>query len=130
MLPDRGSVSRLKPFFDPSTATSLPVAIPRYGPAQSPVADGCTRGRVAGWLHRKREVDDERLAELAAGNAAFALDLHRQLAGADGGNQFLSPYSVSTALAMTYAGAAGRTREQMRETLRYTLDDGIHAAFD
>jgi len=31
---------------------------------------------------------------------------------------------------MTYAGAAGRTREQMRETLRYTLDDGIHAAFD
>ncbi|WP_254861485.1 serpin family protein [Halovivax gelatinilyticus] len=70
-------------------------------------------------------VDDERLAELAAGNAAFALDLHRQVAD---GNTFISPYSISAALAMTYAGAAGETETQMRETLRYTLGDDVHPA--
>ena len=75
------------------------------------------------------DVDDERLAELAAGNASFALDLHGHLASGEAGNQFLSPYSISAALAMTYAGAQGETREEMRETLHYTLGDEIHPAF-
>jgi serpin B len=74
-------------------------------------------------------VDDERLADLAAGNAAFALDLHTHLASGAGGNQFLSPYSISVALAMTFAGARGETREQMRETLHYTLGADVHPAF-
>lgn len=42
-------------------------------------------------------VDNERLAALAAGNAEFALDLHKQVASEQGGNQFLSPYSISVA---------------------------------
>ena len=70
-------------------------------------------------------VDDERLAELAVGNAEFALDLHRHVAD---GNTFLSPYSISTALAMTYAGAEGETETEMRETLRYTLGEDVHPA--
>ncbi|ELZ78067.1 serine protease inhibitor family protein [Haloferax larsenii JCM 13917] len=74
-------------------------------------------------------VDDERLASLASGNAEFALDLHAHLASQDGGNQFLSPYSISVALAMTYAGARGDTRKQMEETLHYTLGEDIHPAF-
>jgi serpin B len=73
--------------------------------------------------------DDERLAELVAGNAAFAFDLHRHLVDARGGNQFVSPYSVSVALAMTYAGARGETAAQMRETLHYTLGTDVHPAF-
>jgi serpin B len=75
------------------------------------------------------QAPDERLAELAAGNAAFALDLYRAVADEQGGNVFLSPYSVSVALAMTYAGAEGETRDQMRETLHYALDEEIHPAF-
>jgi len=74
-------------------------------------------------------VDEERLAELAADNAAFALDLHAHLAEETGGNQFLSPYSISVALAMTVAGARGKTREQMRETLHYALGEDVHPAF-
>jgi len=74
-------------------------------------------------------VDDERLAALATGNAGFALDLHAHLASDGGGNQFLSPYSISVALAMAYAGARGETRDQMRETMRYTLGDAVHPAF-
>lgn len=75
------------------------------------------------------DVDDERLAELAAGNAAFALDLHEYIADEQGGTQFFSPYSISAALAMTFAGARGEAREQMRDTLRYTLDEDVHPAF-
>ncbi|MDW8392608.1 MAG: serpin family protein, partial [Oscillochloridaceae bacterium] len=40
---------------------------------------------------------------LVAGNAAFAFDLYRSLRS-EVGNLFLSPYSVSSALAMVYAG--------------------------
>lgn len=60
--------------------------------------------------------------ESAMGNNAFALDLYRQLRDEDG-NLFLSPYSVRTALAMTYAGARGDTAEQMRAALRFGPDD-------
>lgn len=72
---------------------------------------------------------DERLADLALGNAGFALDLHRQLVASGEDNLFVSPYSVSVALAMTFAGARGSTREAMAETLRYTLGEEIHPAF-
>ncbi|PSP81513.1 serpin family protein [Halobacteriales archaeon QS_1_68_20] len=74
-------------------------------------------------------VDDERLAALASGNAEFALDLAQYLATEQGGNQFFSPYSISVALAMTYAGARGETATQMAETLHYTLGEEVHPAF-
>jgi serine protease inhibitor len=51
-----------------------------------------------------------------AGNEAFALKLYAELKERDG-NLFLSPYSLRTALAMTFAGARGRTAEQMGEVL-------------
>lgn len=52
----------------------------------------------------------------AAANTAFALDLYAHLRAQDG-NIFISPYSVSTALAMTYAGARGQTAAEMAATL-------------
>lgn len=70
--------------------------------------------------------------ELVAGNNRFAIDLYRQLAVGQNANQNMlaSPLSVSAALAMTYAGARGRTAEQMADVLRFTLpDDRLHAAF-
>lgn len=72
---------------------------------------------------------EERLDRLAADNAAFALDLHRYLADETGGNVFTSPYSISSAIAMAYAGARGETRTQIRETLHYSLEDEVHPAF-
>lgn len=93
------------------TPTTTPSETPREPPSGTP------------------SVDDERLAELASGNAAFALDLHNSLTAQQGGNLFVSPYSISVALAMTYAGAKGETETQMRETLRYTLGEDVHPAF-
>jgi len=72
----------------------------------------------------------DRVGELVAGNAAFALDLHHQLAAAeDADNVFVSPYSISVALAMTYAGADGDTERAMRETLGFSLAEATHPAF-
>jgi serpin B len=40
------------------------------------------------------------------------------------GNLLISPYSLQTALAMTYLGAAGETKESMGQTLRFPADSG------
>lgn len=59
----------------------------------------------------------------------FGLDLHRRLA-ASGGNLVTSPWSIETALAMTYAGAGGKTKEEMAKVLRFTgSDDAVHQGF-
>jgi serpin B len=70
------------------------------------------------------------LEELAAGNSAFALDLYQALR-VEEGNLFFSPYSISVALAMTYAGAQGETEAEMAETLRFGLpQERLHPAFN
>jgi serpin B len=73
---------------------------------------------------------DSRIASVAHSNNEFALDLYGKLADeAPGDNLFFSPTSLSTALAMTYIGARGRTAEEMRGTLRFAQDgDELHAA--
>jgi len=70
------------------------------------------------------------LTDLVDGNSAFAFDLYQVLSEEDG-NLFYSPYSISAALAMTYAGARGETEQQMADTLHFTLSqDSLHPAFN
>ncbi|MFZ0035661.1 MAG: serpin family protein [Sedimentisphaerales bacterium] len=52
------------------------------------------------------------------GNNRFAVELYAKLREQKG-NLFLSPYSVSAALAMTYAGARGKTETQMARALHF-----------
>ena len=66
---------------------------------------------------------------LAKSNNVFAINLYQQLRSVEG-NIFFSPYSIRTALAMTYAGARGETAAQMKTALSFTLeDDELHKAF-
>jgi serpin B len=58
----------------------------------------------------------------------LAVDLHRQLATADE-NLCISPYSIETALAMTFAGADGDTRTEMARVLHLGSDPGAFASF-
>lgn len=74
------------------------------------------------------DATDDEIAALVAGDTEFAFDLFRAVA-TEGGNTFLSPYSVAAALTMTYAGARGTTAEQMADVLRFGVDDDrIHVA--
>lgn len=66
---------------------------------------------------------------LVAGNTEFAINLYHQLRG-QSGNLFFSPYSISSALAMTYAGAKEQTASQMKEVLKFSLpNDILHKTF-
>ena len=68
--------------------------------------------------------------DLVHSNSAFALDLYRTLRAHDG-NLFYSPYSISTALGMAYAGARGETERQMTDTLQFDLPQAmLHPAFN
>jgi len=69
------------------------------------------------------------LTSLAEGNNAFACEMYQHLA-AKPGNHFFSPYSISMALGMTYAGAEGDTEAQMAKVLRFSLPENrVHASF-
>jgi len=72
------------------------------------------------------------MVELVEGNSAFAFDLYQLLAEEQAGrNLFYSPYSISLALAMTYAGARGETEEQMADALRFALPQNeLHPALN
>ncbi|MHB8899104.1 MAG: serpin family protein [Thermoguttaceae bacterium] len=60
---------------------------------------------------------------VAQGNNRFATDLYAQLKDGGSENLFFSPFSLSTALAMTSAGAAGETQKEMAQTLHFALPD-------
>ncbi len=63
------------------------------------------------------------------GNSNFGFDLYQELKRKEG-NLFFSPYSISTALVMTYAGAKGQTEKEMAEVLHFSLSqEPLHASF-
>jgi serine protease inhibitor len=62
-------------------------------------------------------------------NNVFALDLYQKLKDKPG-NLFFSPYSISSALAMTCAGARGQTEMEMTNVLHFNLpSEKLHSAF-
>jgi serine protease inhibitor len=70
-------------------------------------------------------------AKLSAANIKFALALYRYQASATAGNIFMSPLSISVALAMTYLGARNNTKSQMSDVLHFgeVEEAELHQAF-
>ena len=58
---------------------------------------------------------------LIAGNTAFAVDLYGRLARNERGNIFVSPYSISAAMAMLNAGARGETALEIEKAMHFPL---------
>lgn len=75
-------------------------------------------------------VTDAQRAAAVAGNTAFAASLYRELR-TEPGNLFYAPFSISSALAMAYAGARGDTEAQMATALGFSLPQAeLHPAFN
>ena len=78
---------------------------------------------IASGASAKIEVIEVKEGEgvIVGGNNHFALQLYAKLRAREG-NLFFSPYSISTALAMTYAGARGQTKMQMARVLQFPME--------
>jgi serpin B len=88
----------------------------------------CIAGARSGAEGRRAEPMGD-TSTLVRGNSAFAVDLYGTLRRAEG-NLFFSPYSISTALAMTYGGARANTAAQMAKALHLDLPaEQLHPAF-
>lgn len=61
-------------------------------------------------------------AGVVSANNQFAFDLYAKYKSKEG-NIFFSPYSISTALAMTYEGARGKTQEEIQAVFHFPIDD-------
>jgi len=70
---------------------------------------------------------------VVAANTRFALDLYRAIRSEDAdanANLIVSPFSVSTAFAMVYAGAREQTAAEMARVFHFSLEpDRLHPAF-
>ncbi len=73
-----------------------------------------------------RSTDDETnvSADVINGNNQFALNFYSKLiAKGEQGNIFYSPWSISTALALVYEGARGKTAEEIQSVFGFPVDD-------
>lgn len=88
-----------------------------------------------GVLQTLRKDDQENrtssaMAAISNSNTCFALELLRTLSQANPtGNIFVSPLSISSALAMVYLGAKGDTAAQMAQALSFSSGEGVHTDF-
>ncbi|XP_063747453.1 leukocyte elastase inhibitor [Eleginops maclovinus] len=70
------------------------------------------------------------MAAISSSNTDFALELFRTLSQANpAGNIFVSPLSISSALAMVFLGAEGDTAAQMAQALSFRSDKDVHSKF-
>ncbi|EPQ10839.1 Leukocyte elastase inhibitor [Myotis brandtii] len=70
------------------------------------------------------------MEQLSLANTRFAVDLFRTLKDNNpSGNIFISPMSISSALAMVFLGARGTTEAQMSKTLHFDAIKEIHSSF-
>ena len=66
------------------------------------------------------------VSTIAKDNNAFAFDLYQDIIKTEKGNLFFSPFSISNALAMTYAGAANENAEEMAKAMHFQSNSISH----
>ena len=114
----------------PLAAYSSPQFSPKPGPAPPPQTEELAAVTSSAEHNALSRVPAAALAELSAGNTDFAHDLYRAIRKKSG-NLCYSPFSISTAVAMIYAGARGETERQIADALRFTLaQDQLHPALN
>ncbi|WP_435361367.1 serpin family protein [Haloarchaeobius sp. DFWS5] len=114
-------------------ALSLPALAGCLGGLRSDAA-GATPGLLLSNVDRETNpaVSEGDLDAQVRANTQFALDVHHnRVAAAAGENLFVSPLSISLAMAMVWAGSKGETETQIAETLHYAGEQAdLHATFN
>lgn len=87
-------------------ATTTILFLHPYKPTQPPKADDTGRTKQG-------------LQEVVNANNQFAFDLYSELTKSESGNIFFSPYSISSALAMSYEGAKGQTADEIKSVFHF-----------
>lgn len=77
---------------------------------------------AAGLAAQQTPANNANLEKVTRANNQFAIDFFQKVSE-PGKNVFVSPVSVSTALAMTFEGSRGETRKQMAGTLHFDMSD-------
>jgi serpin B len=98
-----------------ATASTVLFLYP-YPPKEPPRADD------TGWTK-------EGVQEVVNGNNKFALELYSELSKSEKGNIFFSPYSISSALAIVYEGARGRTAEEIKSVFHFPSYETLRPNF-
>jgi serpin B len=116
---------------DSPTSTTSDVSTSTTGPTGQTEMDGVVLA-VSDLSRAAPAASQEDILSAAASLQEFGVDLYGSLARASGdANLVFSPASIVTALAMTYAGAAGATAEEMAATLHFTRQgDTLHQSFN
>ncbi|MEA3430914.1 MAG: serpin family protein [Nanoarchaeota archaeon] len=84
---------------------------------------GCTQPKTVD----DSTVTPEAVKAVVDANNQFALDYYSKIISDT--NIFFSPYSISTALAMTYEGAKGQTADEMKSVFHYPDIDIMRPAY-
>ena len=73
----------------------------------------------------------EQRQSLVNANTKFAVSLLKKLAENEKENVFMSPFSISLALALTHLGSKGQTSEEMKQVLRFAevTEKDLHPTF-
>ncbi len=68
---------------------------------------------------------EDGISDIVDANNQFGIDVLQKLAKEEDGNIFISPYSIFTALSMTYEGARGNTADEMADVLHLPDDNKV-----
>ena len=98
-----------------ATAATLLFLYP-YNPTQPPKSDD------TGW-------SEEGAQEVIDANNQFALELYTELSKNGKENIFYSPYSIFAALGMTYEGAKGETKDEIKSVFHFPEDSTLRPNF-
>ncbi len=74
-------------------------------------------GEWAGPFLDEKNATEDGIGDIVDANNQFGIDILQKMAEEENGNIFISPYSIFTALSMTYEGARGNTADEMAAVL-------------